>query len=183
VTVGGSGNGNTADLLGVSGTAGNLTKTGTGTWRLTAATTSATARDYDLIVSGGVLELNAASAFVGDDITINAGGTLRLGITNGFASNDDLTLAAGGYLDMQSFDAQVDTFNGNGGYVIGSGVLSVNNNSTFTGTTTIRTGLNLVGATRNWTMTGAADTLLIEGNVSGLLVSLSMDSGRWLSGV
>ena len=80
-----------------------LTKSGTGTWKMTAATTSAAATDYDITVNGGVLELNVTNAFVGDDITIGAGGTMRLGAVNAISSMDLLNIAGGGVLDVQSF--------------------------------------------------------------------------------
>jgi autotransporter-associated beta strand protein len=94
LTLGGSGNGSLASILGP--TLGLLTKSGTGTWTLSGANTYAAATT----ISAGTLKLGAAASPLGTNVgatTVATGATLDL---NGFTSGTDepLNLYGPGYL-------------------------------------------------------------------------------------
>ncbi|MEN3940586.1 autotransporter-associated beta strand repeat-containing protein [Prosthecobacter sp. SYSU 5D2] len=83
-----------------TGTAADLTKQGTGTWRIDNAQTIAD----DIFVNDGLLILNVAEAFTADDIFIRSG-TLRLGVNAALSrTTDDVQISgetsSGGVFDI-----------------------------------------------------------------------------------
>lgn len=96
----GSGYGVLSGVLTQTGTTADLTKLGTGTWRLDAAPTIVD----DLFVNEGLLILNAVNAHTGDDLFIRSG-TLRLAVNGALSKDmDDLQISGetsgGGVLDI-----------------------------------------------------------------------------------
>ncbi len=96
----------------------------------------------------GTLELTSASSFSGP-VNVNAG-TVKLS-GNGAIGNGAISIASGGTLEVARDSSTYNMFNvlsGSGSLVkSGSGALLLGNPSTFTGTTTVKGGTLIVGAT------------------------------------
>lgn len=139
---------------------GGLTKSGTGTLRL-----SGTTNNLHLLtttVSGGVLELaktGAVSALIGP-LTINATATVRLAASNQLLDTVDVTIN-GGVLDLDGFNDTIDLLTMTGGSVFtGAGKLTVGGNIAATASSVslaqITGNLDLGGATRTVTVADSA---------------------------
>ena len=100
-------NGNSATLSGIVSGSGGLTKSGTGTLRLSAANsyTGATA--------------------------VNAG-TLQAGAANVFGNNSAMTVASGAVLDLNSFNQTLGSLAGAGNVTLGAATLNAGGNNSGT---------------------------------------------------
>ncbi|MCD1125452.1 autotransporter-associated beta strand repeat-containing protein [Jinshanibacter sp. LJY008] len=75
----------------------------------------------------GTLQLSAVNTYTGSTL-VNAG-TLQTGIANAFATSSDVTVASGATLDLNSFAQQANNLSGAGSILLGSAVLTANNNA------------------------------------------------------
>lgn len=173
LTLTGSGNGSVASIIGT--TSGSLTKSGTGTWTLTAANTFT----GSTTVSGGTLTLaNSSGAALGftSGITVNSGGTLLLGANNQINNIAALTLNGGtfargvfsegtinaaglGALNLTAAGSHLD---------FGTGSVGVLNFASFAPGTFTLTIDNWTGSAATMG-TGLTDRLLFASNQSGNL--------------
>ena len=122
-----------------------LTKTGAGTLRFGANTDNA---GSSAIVSAGVLEGVSSAANNFANVTVNSGGTFRIGTTDGAGSaivadrqvwnGGTLTVNSGGVFDLNGVNETVATLRLNGTGIGGAGAL-VNNNGSTTATPTATT--------------------------------------------
>ncbi len=164
----GTGTGFLNGVLTQTGTVADLTKNGTGTWTLGATNTIVD----DLIINAGVLIVNAATGFSGDDVFIR-GGVLKLGVNGALTSSmDDLNIsvdtASGSVLDIAGTTGSgpTDIFLGNVGFT-GSLIDSVGGGS-IGGTFGFRDGTVSASMTGTGTMTKTtAGTVTLSGANTG----------------
>ena len=124
---------------------GAITKAGGGTWTISGTDDNAS---FSLVVNAGVVNLNKTSSSgahsVGDvGLTVNNGGTARITGTGGdqIWDGSGLTLAPGGFFDLNGNSEVVATLSGTGGTVDNTAAsksatltCSGNNTATFSGT-------------------------------------------------
>ena len=134
-----------AAVIGDNGDATTLTKSGGGTWVLTAANTYAGATT----VSGGTLQIGdgGTNGSLATSSAINNNGTLAFKRTDAVTQGTDFA----------------SVISGSGGVTqAGSGTLKLNGDNTYTGTTNVRAGT--LEVTRNNALgTGAAGTTVSSG--------------------
>ena len=146
----------TADNLtlnvGVTATSTALTKTGAGTLTLTAN------RDYlytgATYVNAGTLVLNsltsAAAGGFRSSVTINNGGTAKLGASNKIIDTAVFTVNAGGTFDLAGFSDTIASLNGSGSVANTGGAATLTlkgANSTFSGVISGNTALTILNGT------------------------------------
>ncbi|MEJ8824062.1 autotransporter outer membrane beta-barrel domain-containing protein [Variovorax humicola] len=107
----------------------------------------------------GTLVLSAANTYTGAT-TIN-GGTLRSGIANAFASSSAVNIASGATLDLNGFNQTANNLSGAGNVTLGSAALTVDDtmNTSFGGVVSgagslIKTGASTLTLTDDSTYTG-----------------------------
>ena len=165
----------------------NLIKDGAGTLALTSV---ASTYSGGTSVNGGVLLVSGdrslgsvPGASDADNLTLS-NGTLRWAAAFNLDSNRGITLgASGGILDTQSFASSYGgSISGSGSLTKnGTGVLTLTNASTYTGVTTISSGVitithsQALGSASGGTVMGSAAGLILGNNVhvSGESISLS----------
>lgn len=160
--------------LGLSVSGANVTKTGSGT--LTFSGSHASTFSGLFTVSGGTLLLGKADgvASISDDLRIQSGGTVRLLNGNQIADAADVTVEAGGQLDLNGKAESIDGLNGdgtvtNGGVAATTMVLGAGNeDGSFSGVIADGTG----GMSLTKTGTGA-QTLAGASTYSGLTTVLN----------
>ncbi|MFM9971889.1 MAG: beta strand repeat-containing protein, partial [Burkholderiales bacterium] len=158
LTLGGSGNGSIASVIGT--TSGTLTKNGAGTW------TVANANTYT-----GVTTVNA--------------GTLRYGANNAILTSNTVTVNDGGTLALNDFSGTIGALTVNSGVTggqvtTGTGTLTLGGNVTSTGGGTnasINGKLDLGAATRTITATNTADGINVSAVISGPVGLTSAGTG------
>jgi autotransporter-associated beta strand protein len=161
LTLGGTGNGSLASILGT--TTGTLTKSGTGTWTLSGASTYTGLTT----ISAGTLKLGAAGSGANTPLGTIGSGTI--------------VTAAGAVLDLNGFTlttAEALTLNGTG---ISSGGALTNTSATaasYSGLITlgsdssIVTNAGAINVTNTGTITGATFGLTLGGSGNGSLASI-----------
>jgi fibronectin-binding autotransporter adhesin len=94
----------------------------------------------ELVFAGSAtFTLDGTSTYSGPT-TIDAGATLAAGVADAFSANSDLTINAGGTLDLANFDEEIGSLSGSGtvtNSVSGTSILTVgadNSSKTFSGT-------------------------------------------------
>ena len=168
-------NGGTIDLNtfsvvvgGLSGSAGTVTNSGSGTPTLNvngSGTFGGLIRGGVTLTKSGVgtLTLQAANTYTG--ATNVSGGTLRQGATNAIP-NVPLTVT-GGTLDLAGFNASIPSPTLSGGTIQGGGILNISGNTlTASGTCLITGGIIFFGSTPQYTFNVSGGTLTVDSRTS-----------------
>lgn len=134
---------------------GVFQKTGTGTWTLTNTTTAVT----PWTLTAGTLNINhdAALGATSGGLTFD-GGTLQWGAAFSLIGSRSITLdAGGGSIDTNGFDIFVyNSISGSGGLTkLGAGTMTLVNQDSYTGGTTVSAGTLQIGGANILATTGA----------------------------
>ena len=164
-------NGNNVTLASTISGAGALTKQGLGTLTLTASNTYS----GGTVVTGGLINFNAASNFGSGMVTLNGGGLQWAAGSSADISSKLAPLGAGG----GTFDTNGNTvtfatgLTGTGGLAKqGLGKLNLTGNSTYTGGTAVLAGtLAINGSVAGNVAVGSAGTLGGNGTIFGSVVN------------
>jgi outer membrane autotransporter protein len=164
-------NGNNVTLASTISGAGALTKQGLGTLSLTASNTYS----GGTVVTGGLINFNAASNFGSGMVTLNGGGLQWAAGSSADISSKLAPLGAGG----GTFDTNGNTvtfatgLSGSGGLAKqGLGKLNLTGNSTYTGGTAVLAGtLAINGSVAGNVAVGSAGTLGGNGTIFGSVVN------------
>jgi outer membrane autotransporter protein len=164
-------NGNNVTLASTISGAGALTKQGVGTLTLTASNTYS----GGTVVTGGLINFNAASNFGSGMVTLNGGGLQWAAGSSADISAKLAPLGAGG----GTFDTNGNTvtfatgLTGTGGLAKqGLGKLNLTGNSTYTGGTAVLAGtLAINGSVAGNVAVGSAGTLGGNGTIFGSVVN------------